>query len=366
MQTFSRFNPIKLINKNKIDLLDTTGSYNVERYPWAYLAWKLQQQVHWLPEEVPMSEDIRDWNIKLTSQEKNFLTQIFRLFTQSDIEVADNYMLHYMQVFQPLEVKMMLSAFANIETVHLEAYALLLKTLGIDSSEFSAFRNYRQMSEKIDYLHEFNIRTCADVTRTLAMFGAFTEGLSLFASFAMLLNFPRNNKMKGMGQIISWSVRDESLHCEAMINLFHEWTRQTGTATKQIKQQIREIASWQVFLEDQFIDLAFQEGDFESLTKADIKEYIRYIAGWRLTQLKIKPMFGYFEEDKAGSYRQIKSHPLPWLLEILNGVEHANFFETRSTEYSKVATEGSWHGDDGVWTNFDAYNQRKSSAVQEV
>jgi ribonucleoside-diphosphate reductase beta chain len=78
------------------------------------------------------------------------------------------------------------------------------------------------MRAKADYMHGFGVGTVADVARTLAMFGAFTEGMSLFASFAMLLNFPRHNKMNGMGQIVTWSVRDESLHCEGIIRLFHE------------------------------------------------------------------------------------------------------------------------------------------------
>ena len=81
------------------------------------------------------------------------------------------------------------------------------------------------------------------------------------------------------------------------------------------------------------------------------------IAGdWRLTQLKLAPVFGNFEETESG-YKQLKPHPLSWLVEILNGVEHANFFEQRATEYSKGASKGSWDGDGGVWASFDKRNQ---------
>jgi len=354
-------NPIKLINKSVIDLLQATGSYKVNRYSWAYEAWKTQQQIHWLPEEVPMGEDIRDWKAVISDQEKNLLMQIFRLFTQSDIEVADNYLKHYIKIFQPLEIQMMLAAFSNIETIHIDAYALLLKTLGIPESEFSIFKSFSQMRSKIDYMKKFGIKTCKDVSRTLAMFGGFTEGLSLFASFAMLLNFPRNNKMKGMGQIITWSIRDESLHCENIIKLFHCWNQQIEIDPKEIEDDIVDIAKTVVKLEENFIDLAFELGDLETLTSREVKNYIKYICDWRLTQLKLQPIYGYFI-NKNNQYEQVQPHPLPWLLEILNGVEHANFFETRATEYSKATTKGLWEGDQGVWAVFD---KQKLSKQQE-
>jgi ribonucleoside-diphosphate reductase beta chain len=184
------------------------------------------------------------------------------------------------------------------------------------------------------------------------MFGAFTEGMALFASFAMLLNFPRHNKMSGMGQIVSWSVRDESLHCEGIIRLFHEWNRETGAVTKAVEDDIVDVAKTMVGLEERFVDLAFGIGGIEGMNAADIKSYVRYIADWRLTQLKLAPVFGYFAREETG-YRQIRAHPLPWLVEILNGVEHANFFEQRATEYSKGASKGDWDGAQGVWDRFD-------------
>ena len=349
--------PRTLIGTGKIGLLTSSGTYDVNRYPWAYDCWKRQQQTHWMGEEVPLGADIKDWQSgHMTDAEKALLTQIFRFFTQSDVEVGDNYLKRYIPIFQPLEVQMMMAAFTNMETVHIDAYALLLKTLGMPKTEFEAFRDYDAMRAKADYMHTFGVGTVADVARTLAMFGAFTEGMSLFASFAMLLNFPRHNKMNGMGQIVSWSVRDESLHCEKITRLFHEWNRETGAVTKAVRDDIIDVAKTMVGLEERFVDLAFGLGRVEGMSAADIKSYVRYIADWRLTQLKLSPVFGWFEEGESG-YRQIRPHPLPWLVEILNGVEHANFFEQRATEYSKGATSGSWDGDEGVWSQFDKRNQ---------
>jgi ribonucleoside-diphosphate reductase beta chain len=342
--------PKTLIGTGKVGLLTAAGTYNVERYPWAYEFWKRQQQIHWMGEEVPLGNDIKDWaSDRVTEAERTLLTQIFRFFTQSDVEVGDNYMKRYIPIFQPLEVQMMMAAFSNMETVHIDAYALLLKTLGMPQAEFEAFRDYGEMRAKADYMHTFGVGTVSDVARTLAMFGAFTEGMALFASFAMLLNFPRHNKMNGMGQIVSWSVRDESLHCEGITRLFHAWNAETGAVTRAVEDDIVDVAKTMVGLEEGFVDLAFGLGEIEGMKAEDIKSYVRYIADWRLSQLKLAPVFGYFTKEDT-HYTQVKPHPLPWLVEILNGVEHANFFEQRATEYSKGASRGAW---EQVWDRFD-------------
>lgn len=320
--------------------------YKPFRYPWAYDFWQRQQQVHWLPQEVPLADDVKDYAKKLTPAERNLLTHIFRFFTQSDVEVADCYHRHYLSVFAPTEVSMMLTAFANMETVHIAAYSHLLDTLGLPEVEYSAFMKYEAMKDKHDFMQRFATRDAngevdpAAVARTLAGFGAFTEGLQLFASFAILLNFPRFNKMKGMGQIVTWSVRDESLHCEGVTRLYHAWLAEHPQIDRPtLERDVVAICDQIVRNEDAFIDLAFELGDVHGLTAADVKQYIRFIANRRLGQLGM-PAY----------YQGVDKHPLPWLDEILNGVEHVNFFEQRATEYSKASASGSW---DKVWTEVD-------------
>jgi ribonucleoside-diphosphate reductase beta chain len=340
------------LKDTKSGLLLPSHSYKPFRYPWAYDFWQKQQQVHWMPEEVPLGEDCKDWATNITETERNLLTQIFRFFTQSDVEVGANYMENYMPLFKPVEVRMMLAAFSNMETVHIAAYALLLETIGMPDSEFSAFMEYEEMAAKHDYLGKFGVDSERDILTSMAVFGGFTEGLQLFASFAMLMNFPRLNKMKGMGQIVTWSIRDESLHCEGMMKLFHTFAQETGALTNGVKDDIIDCCKTVVKLEDKFIELAFEMGPVEGMTAEDIKQYIRYIADWRLGQLGLEPVYG------------IKEHPLPWLTEITNGVEHANFFEARATEYSKGATEGQWHGDDGVWGRFEKMRTKSLEAAE--
>jgi ribonucleoside-diphosphate reductase beta chain len=313
------------------DLLTENPVYKPFRYPWAYDAWLTQQRVHWLPEEVPLADDVKDWHKNLTKSERNLLTHIFRFFTQADVEVNNCYMKQYSQVFKPTEVLMMLSAFSNIETVHIAAYSHLLDTVGMPEVEYTAFLKYKEMKDKYDFMHGFSVENKHQIAKTLAAFGAFTEGLQLFASFAILLNFPRFNKMKGMGQIITWSVRDESLHCESIIKLFRTFVQENQEIwTEDLRRDIYLTCATIVDHEDAFIDLAFEFGAIEGLNGEEVKRYIRYIADRRLAQLGLNPLF------------HVEKNPLPWLDEMLNAVEHANFFENRSTEYSKASTIGSW------------------------
>ena len=303
-------------------------------YPWAFDLWKKQQQVHWMPEEVPLADDLIDWESRLTPSERNLLTQIFRFFTQSDIEVNNCYHKHYLRIFKPTEVVMMLTAFSNMETIHVAAYSYLLETIGMPATEYEAFLKYAAMKDKFDFMRSFDPENPVEVAETMATFGGFTEGLQLFASFAMLLNFPRFNKMKGMGQIVTWSVRDETIHCDGITRMYHTYCAENGlVGNAQLTQRALANCEHIVKSEDVFIDLAFEAGPIEGMTPHDVKQYIRYIADIRLNQLHLPELYG------------IKKNPLPWLSTMLNGVEHANFFEARSTEYSRAATTGDW--DDG-------------------
>jgi ribonucleoside-diphosphate reductase beta chain len=314
-----------------MSLLDAKPIYKPFNYPWAYEAWHTQQKIHWLPEEIPMGDDVKDWKNNISASEKHLLTQIFRFFTQADIEVNNCYMKHYSQVFKPIEVQMMLSAFSNMETIHIAAYSHLIDTLGLPEGEYAAFMAYKEMKDKYDYMQGFNVTDKHNIAKTLAVFGAFTEGLQLFASFAILLNFPRFNKMKGMGQVVTWSVRDETLHCNSIIMLFKTFLRENPEVwTDKLKNELYEACTTIIEHEDAFIDLAFEMGDMQGMTADDVKKYIRYIGDHRLMQLDLEPIYN------------ITKNPLPWLDEILNGVEHANFFENRVTEYTKASTQGSW------------------------
>lgn len=303
------------------------------KYPWAFKFWETQQNLHWLAKEVPLGADVADYKA-LSPAMRSLIENIFRMFVQADIDVHKSYHTIYQRIFKPTEVSMMLSAFQNMETVHIDAYSKLLDTLGLPESEYHAFLDYEAMRKKHEFMHSFEPSNPTEVALSLAGVSAFGEGLALFASFAMLLNFPRQNLLKGMGQIISWSVRDESLHCEGIMRLYHAFLAETdGIDRGFLAQRIVETAQEAVANEDAFIDLAFAHtgGEVPGLTAAEMKRYIRYMADYRLRQLGQAPIYG------------IKDNPLPWVDGLAVGIEHANFFEQQATEYSKAATAGDWN-----------------------
>ena len=323
--------------KKELTLTDERTFFKPFNYPWAYDAWLKHEQSHWLHTEVPMLEDVNDWKKKLNPAEKQFLTHIFRFFTQGDIDVAGGYVKNYLPYFPQPEIRMMLTGFAAREALHIAAYSHLIETLGMPESTYSEFAEYAEMREKHDYLIELSSKngTKESTAAHIAAFSAFTEGMQLFSSFIMLLNFPRHGKMKGMGQIVTWSIVDETQHAESMIKLFREYIKENPEIwNDELKSKIYTIAERMVELEDKFIDLSFATGAIEGLTAEEVKEYIRYIADRRLISLGMKGLF------------KKKKNPLPWVETMINAPTHTNFFENRATDYAKGALTGNW---DSVW-----------------
>jgi len=313
-----------------MSLLNARGYYKPFDHPWMFDYYVQQNQMHWFPEDVPLHNDVKDWQ-SLNASEKNLLTQIFRLFTQSDVDVSTGYVDRYMRIFKKPEARMMMGSFNNMESIHQHAYSLLLDTVGMPDIEYKAFAEYEAMADKHDYIDKVRVSKAdkKSIAKALAIYSGFTEGLQLFSSFIILLNFPRFGKMKGMGQIITYSIRDESLHVEAMTKLFREFMQENiDLWTDEFKKEIYQACRDMVDLEDRFLDLVFQMGDIEGLTKEDMSKYIRYIADRRLLQLGLKPNYG------------VKDNPLDWLDDVL-GVEHQNFFEGRATTYMKAGLRGN-------------------------
>ena len=312
-----------------MSLTSTRDYYKPFDHPWMFDYYVQQNQMHWFPEDVPLHTDVKDWQ-ELNESEKNLLTQIFRLFTQSDVDVSTGYVDRYMRIFKKPEARMMMGAFNNMESIHQHAYSLLLDTVGMPEIEYKAFSEYSVMLDKHEYINNIKVspKDKKSIAKALAVYSGFTEGLQLFSSFIILLNFPRFGRMKGMGQIITYSIRDESLHVEAMTKLFRDYIQENIEQwTDDLKKEIYQACRDMVDLEDRFLNLVFEMGNIEGLTQAEMKQYIRYIADRRLLQLGLKPNYN------------VKDNPLTWLDDVL-GVEHQNFFEGRYTAYMKAGLRG--------------------------
>jgi len=248
--------------------------------------------------------------------------------------VGKGYVDRYMRIFRKPEARMMMGSFANMESIHQHAYSLLLDTVGMPETEYKAFAEYEEMASKHEYINDLKISKTdkKSIAKNLAVYSAFTEGLQLFSSFVILLNFPRFGKMKGMGQIVSYSIKDESLHVEAMTKLFREFIQENlDIWTDEFKKEIYQSCRDMVNLEQKFLDLVFELGDIPGLTRKEMSDYVEYIADRRLLQLGLKPNY------------KVKENPLDWLDDVL-GVEHQNFFEGRATAYMKAGLRGKQEG----------------------
>ena len=327
-------------------LMEPSPSFRPFLFPWANEAWDQHDQVFWTKHEVPMGDDVTDWkNGKLTSGEKAFVTQILRLFTQADTAVGGYYHEILIPKFQNNEIRNMLVGFAGREITHQHSYALLNDTLGLPEGEYLAFTRYKEMADKADFMMQADNSTKSGLALALAK-GVFNEGVSLFASFVMLLNFQRRGLMKGMGKIVEFSIRDEGLHVAGVSKLFQEYCKENPRiVTDAFKRKIYDMARMCVQLEDAFVDSAFAlAGEIEGLTAAETKQYIRYIADRRLNQLGLKDNF------------MVEKNPLPWLDWVTAGVSHQNFFEGKSSDYAVAGLQGEWSYPDRS-TTFHLYTR---------
>ena len=316
-----------------MSLLKERVVYKPFEYPKAYDYWLKQQQAHWLHTEVPMAQDVSDWKSNMKDTEKNVVGQILKGFAQTETIVNDYWSTLVTKWFRKPEVIMMGTTLGSSETIHAEAYSLLNEQLGLD--DFSEFMEDEATMAKIEAL--MDVRDNDDGTanwheraKSLAIFSAFTEGVNLFSSFAVLLSFKMRNKLKGVGQIVEWSVRDESLHSEAGCWLFRTlMEEQPKFKTKKLVSEIEEAAQMSMKLEFDFIDKVFEMGDLENLSKEELKNFIKHRINTKMVDLGLNPIIPASEIDK-GALKTMK-----WFDAVIAGKQHTDFFASRVTNYSK-------------------------------
>lgn len=309
-------------------LLDKRLIYAPFEYPQYYDYFMKQQQSHWLFTEVSMSGDLHDWNYNLSVEEKNLIGSILKSFVQAETIVQDYWGRMVFKTFRKPEIAMMATTFAAFEGIHAAGYAYLQDTLGLD--DYAAFIVEPTAKSKIDrLLNSSKSRSKEDVAKSLAVFSAFTEGVSLFSSFAILLNFSRFNKLKGVAQIIAWSIKDELIHSEAGCSLFNLFVKEYPEIwTDDLKKDIVDAARATVELEDGFIDKAFELGDVEGLTAYDVKQFIRQRCNSKLQEVGLPQ--NWRNLDKEALKR------MEWFDVLSMGnLSHADFFAVRVTDYSK-------------------------------
>lgn len=307
-------------------LLDTRLIYAPFEYQQAYNYWEKQQQAHWLHSELSMASDINDWKIILSPEEKKVIGFILKGFTQAEIIIEDYWSNKVANWFKKPEIQMMANTFASFESIHAVSYAYLNQSLGLE--DYAAFLHEPTAKAKIDRLINTKGKNKTEIAKSLAIFSAFNEGVNLFSSFAVLLNFSRFNKLKGLGQIISFSIRDESLHSEAGCWLFRVFVQEYPEVwTEELRKELYDAARLTVQLEDDFIDQAFELGSVEGLTKEELKNYIRYRTNTKLQDLGLKSNWKNLNKELVDK--------MIWFDVFSQGVEHQDFFAQKSSGYSK-------------------------------
>ena len=320
--------------------------YKPFEYPVYYNeGWLKQAQAFWLHTEISMQGDVKDWNENLTKSEKNLVGNILLGFAQTECAVSDYWTGMVTKWFPKHEIKQMAIMFGSQETIHATAYSYLNETLGLE--DFKAFLHEPATAAKFEFLvetkaeytHEdlFNSADVRkDVAKSLAIFSAFAEGVSLYSSFAVLYSFQMRNFLKGIGQQMKWSVRDESLHSKMGCQLFRHMCEEYPELKDAVQVMVEEAANLMVEMELKFIDKMFEMGDLENLKAVDLKEFIKKRANEKLNELGYESIFHY-NDDKASN--------LDWFYHLTGGHTHTDFFAIRSTDYSKAGENEDWDED---------------------
>jgi len=305
--------------------------YKPFEYQEAADYWLKQQQAHWLHTEVPMMSDLNDWNSNLNVTEKNIIGSILKGFAQTETVVNDYWSGLVTKWFRKPEIIMMATTFGAFETIHAEAYSLLNETLGLEN--FDEFLEDDATMAKIQNLmdvrdsfgEEINWH---EVAKSLAIFSAFTEGVNLFSSFAILLSFKMRNKLKGVGQIVEWSIRDESMHSEAGCWLFRTLIKENPKLkTQELEAAINEAALLSLKLELDFINKVYELGDLEGCSKYDLEHFIKNRVNTKLGDLGYKPIISNIDITAV--------ERMKWFDHLSAGKQHTDFFANRVTNYSK-------------------------------
>ena len=313
-------------------LFDNRIPYKPFEYPEYYTeGWLKQAQAFWLHTEIPMSGDVKDWNEKLTKKEKNLVGNILLGFAQTECAVSDYWTQKVVSWFPKHEIQQMAMMFGSQETIHAVAYSYLNETLGLE--DFEAFLHEPATAERFDNLVSYDGTDPIEIGRSLAVFSAFAEGVSLYSAFAVLYSFQLRNLLKGVGQQMKWSVRDESLHSRMGCRLFRHMCEEKDFLKKSCKPHIVEAAHVMHDAEMKYIDKMFEAGDIEGLKSYDLKQFIKKRLNEKLTEL------GYLDLSEEFEYDKEAAKNLDWFYHLTGGHTHTDFFAIRPTDYSK-ANEG--------------------------
>ena len=291
----------------------------------------------WKYDAIPLQKDVEDYQRALTGnpQEAKLIENTMKLFTSNEVLVKTGYA-KFASIFKPNQVVNWAMYAGGSEVVHEKAYSLFTDTIGLPNTVYTDFLDINVMKTKTTYIDKAKVKKWEEykavgltdaeadwefrraVARMLAIYGAGTEAVTLYAQFAMLLKFRMEGKYPGLCQIVEYSIRDEYTHHLGNAHLFRQYIQENPDIwDDELKFDIYESMREIVAYEDALIDY-LSPSDKESF-----KAYVRYQANSALLELGMK-----------ANWTDVQSNPFEFM-ELITGTVITDFFSGKVTQYSK-------------------------------
>ncbi len=308
------------------------------KYEWAYDLYKKMKANHWEPEDIPMHKDIAQWKSNdITDIERWIIRMAVGYFSAAEGIVGDNIIHVVRELVTASELKLVLGRHAHEENIHADSLLYMISSLGIDPYECEAmFVDIETIKKKNKFVTEVSDQLRRDLDMTLPenkkllaknmfVFGQVMEGTQFYSLFGMILALYRQGKFPGIGQMIRYTMRDESNHIELFRMLILELIRENPEIwDDDLKNSFIELMQKGVELETEFINDCLPLPAV-GLKREEFIEYIKYVADRRLVGVGLEPIY-------------FANNTLPWLSELMDIRKEQNFFEGRVTEYRKASS----------------------------
>ena len=318
------------------------------KYGWAYDLYRKMKANHWEPEDVPMGKDIEQWrsDTVLTDVDRWIIRMGVGYFSAAEGIVGDNVLHVVRESVTASELKLVLGRHAHEENIHADSLLYMISSLDINPHECEAmFEDIPTIRRKNEFVTRISreLRHSLDLSKTpdkqrlaknIFVFGQCMEGTQFYGLFGMILSLYRQGKFPGIGQMFSYTLRDESNHIELFRNLFLGLVQENPDVwTPQFRNELVDLMKEAVALEKEFIRDCLPVGGV-GLSVEEFCQYIDFIADRRLEGVGLPPLhFGV-------------ENPFPWLAEMMDIRKEQNFFEGRVTEYQKASSLDSVDDDE--------------------
>lgn len=314
------------------------------KYEWARKHYKAGVANNWVPDEIPMQQDIELWKKKeggLSDDERRMILWNLGFFSTAESLTANNIILSiYRHITNP-ESRQYLLRQAYEEAVHTETFLYCCDSLGLNPDEiYNMYLTIPTIKAKDDFVIDltksildpnFTTQGNDNIQRfvyDLIGYYVIMEGIFFYAGFAMMLSMLRNNRMIGVGEQFQYILRDESIHLAFGCDLINTIVAENpGIWTEKFKQEVTDSIKKGVELEILYARDSLPRGIL-GMNADMVKQYMEYIGDRRLERINLKKVYN-------------SENPFPWMSEIVDLKKEKNFFETRVTEY-KQRGELSW------------------------